>query len=340
MSANGYLIDRLTRRQILIQRLASGQVRESLPILRQMARDIRAALQRQDLSEFQTARLTALQLDIQAITSAAGVSLRELMTVNMVQFAEYEAQFTQRLLQGAVTVELAGVSTVALGEAVTRSPLTLVSGQNTIRTTFAGVFDTFAAGSAREVMTTVQAGITAGATNAEITRNVMDMVNSRTRAQAETVVRTAANVAGSAARAELYVANSDVLQGEEWTAVLDGRTTLVCSGRDGKVYPVGQGPQPPAHYNCRSVRVPVVDQRFAALREGATRASIDGPVSSQRTYSGWLKDQPKSFQDEVLGPERAALFRSGRVQLDRFTDEAGRTLTLEQLRAREGITLE
>lgn len=340
MSANGYLIDRLTRHQVFVQRLASGQVRESLPILRQMARDIRAALQRQDLSEFQTARLTALQLDIQAITSAAGVSLRELMTVNMVQFAEYEAQFTQRLLQGAVTVEIAGVSTVALGEAVTRAPLTLVSGQNTIRTTFAGVFDTFAAGAAREVMTTVQAGITAGATNAEITRNVMAMVNSRTRAQAETVVRTAANVAGSTARAEIYAANSDVLQGEEWTAVLDGRTTLVCSGRDGNVYPVGQGPQPPAHYNCRSVRVPVVDQRFAALREGATRASMDGPVSSQRTYSGWLKDQPKSFQDEVLGPERAALFRSGQVPLDRFTDDAGRTLTLEQLRAREGITLE
>lgn len=340
MSSNGFIIDSLTRHQVFLQRFASGQVKQALPILRQMARDIRAALQRQDLTDFQTARLIALQLDIQTITSAAGVSLRELMTGNMVEFAQYEAQFTQRLLQGAVTVELAGVSTVALGAAVTAAPLSLVSGQSTIRTTFAGVFDTFAAGAAREVMTTVQAGITAGATNAEITRNVMSLVNTRTRAQAETVVRTAANAAGSAARSELYRANGDVLQGEEWTAVLDGRTTLVCSGRDGKVYPVGEGPQPPAHYNCRSVRVPVVAQRFAALREGATRASMDGPVSSQRTYAGWLKDQPEAFQIEVLGVERANLFRSGEVALDRFTDDAGRTLTLEELRAREGITLE
>lgn len=340
MSANGYLIDRLTRHQLYIQRLASGQVKESLPILVQMAKDIRAALQRTDLTDFQTARLVVLQLDIQAITGTAGQALRDLMTANMVAFAEYEAEFTLKLLQGAVTVELAGVSTVALAQAVTSAPMTLVSGKNTVRTTFSGVFDTFAAGAAREVMTTVQAGITAGATNAEITRNVMSLVNTRTRAQAETVVRTAANAAGSAARSELYRANSDVLQGEEWTAVLDGRTTLVCSGRDGKVYPVGEGPHPPAHYNCRSVRVPVVDQRFAALREGATRASMDGPVSAQRTYSGWLKDQPKSFQDDVLGVERAKLFRSGKVPLDRFTDDAGRTLTLEQLRAREGITLE
>ncbi len=340
MSANGYIIDSLTRHQIFIQRFAGGQVKESLPILRQMARDIRAALRRQDLTDFQTARLIALQIDIASITGKAGAELRGLMTGNMIEFAEYEAQFTQRLLQGAVTVELAGVATVALGAAVARAPMTLVSGQKTIQTTFSGIFDTFAAGVSREVMTTVQAGITQGSTTQQITRQVMGMVESRTRAQAEAVIRTAANTAGSAARSELYSANSDVLKGEEWTSVLDGRTTLVCSGRDGKVYPVGQGPQPPAHYNCRSVRIPVVDDRFAVLRQGATRASYQGPVSAQRTYSGWLKDQPKSFQDEVLGTERAKLFRSGTVPLDRFTDDAGRTLTLEQLRAREGITLE
>lgn len=339
MSANGFLIDRLSRHQLFIQRFASGQVRQALPILRQMARDIRAALQRQDLTDFQTARLIALQLDIQTITSAAGVSLRELMTGNMVEFAQYEAQFTQRLLQGAVTVELAGVSTVALGAAVTAAPLSLVSGQQTIRTTFAGVFDTFAAGAAREVMTTVQAGITAGATNAEITRNVMSLVNTRTRAQAETVVRTAANAAGSAARSELYRANSDVLQGEEFSSVLDGRTTVTCLSLDSKIYPVGQGPQPPMHYNCRSIRVPVVDKRFSALREGATRASMYGPVSSQTTYNSWLKRQPKDFQDSVLGVERAELFRGG-MNVDKFTDDSGKVLTLEQLKAMEGMTLQ
>lgn len=339
MSSNGYIIDGLTRHQAFIQRFAGGQVRESLPILRQMARDIRAALQRQDLTDFQTARLVALQLDIQTITSAAGVSLRDLMTENMVEFAEYEAQFTQRLLRGAVTVELAGVSTVALGAAVTSAPMTLVSGKRVVNTTFAGIFDVFASGASREIMTAVQAGITAGSTNAEITRNVMSMVNNRTRAQAEAVVITAANKAGATARAELYKANADVLKGEEWTSVLDLSTTDVCMGRDGNLYPVGQGPQPPAHYRCRSVRVPVVDDRFAALREGATRASMNGPVSSKTTYNSWLKSQPKAIQDEVLGPERAKLFRGG-MNVDKFTDDTGRTLTLDELRSREGITLE
>lgn len=339
MSTQGYLIDSLTRHQIFLQRFAGGQVKEALPVLRKMARDIRAALRRQDLTDFQTARLIALEIDIAAITGAAGVELRALMTGNMTEFATYEAEFTQRLLQGAVTVELAGVSTVALGAAVARAPMTLVSGKKTIQTTFAGIFDVFAAGAARETMTAVQAGITAGQNNDAIVRAVMGLVNTRTRAQAEAVVITAANTAGSAARSELYQANADVLKGEEWTSVIDLSTTVVCMGRDGKVYPVGQGPQPPAHYRCRSVRVPIVDDRFAALREGATRASMQGPISSKTTYNSWLKRQPKAIQDEVLGPGRAKLFRGG-LNVDRFTDDAGRTLNLEQLRAREGITLE
>ncbi|MGL4517057.1 MAG: phage minor head protein [Shewanella sp.] len=333
-------MDALTRHQILIQRLAGGQVKESLPILRQMARDVRAALLLHDLTDFQLARLTALQIDINAITSAAGVSMRELMTGSMAEFAQYEAQFTQQLLQGAVNVQLAGVSTVALGAAVTATPMKLVSGQKVVNTTFAGMFDVFAAGASREVMTAVQVGITAGSTNAEITRQVMGLVNTRTRAQAETVVRTAANAVGSAARAALYEANSDVLRGEEYVATLDGRTRPEHAALDGKVYPVGQGPRTPLGYNCRCIRVPVVDKRFEALREGATRASMHGPVSAQRTYGGWLRDQSEAFQIEVLGPARAKLFRSGRLSLDQFSDGNGRLYTLDQLRALEGITLE
>jgi SPP1 gp7 family putative phage head morphogenesis protein len=340
VSANGYLIDRATRHQIFIQRFASGQVTESLPILRRMLREIRAALALQDLTSFQTARLIALQLDITTITTAAGVSLGAQLVPSMRDFAAYEAQFTTTLLQGAVSVQLAGVSAVALGSAVTSAPVKLVSGQKTINTTFAGLFDTFAGGAAREVMTAVQAGITAGDNNASIVQQVTSLVNTRTRAQAETVVRTAANAAGSVARNEVYAANADVLQGEEWVATLDSRTRIEHAALDGKKYPVGQGPQTPLGYNCRCIRVPVVAEKFAALREGATRASYQGPVSAQRTYGGWLRDQPESFHVEVLGPQRAELFRSGGLSLDKFADDGGRLYTLEQLRAREGITLE
>jgi SPP1 gp7 family putative phage head morphogenesis protein len=339
VSTQGYIFDALSRHQLFIQRLASGQVKKSLPIIRRMAREIRAALLNHDLTSFQAARLTALQLEINAITKSAGVALEQQTMPAMQDFAAYEAQFTQKMLAGAVTVELAGVNSAALSRAIESAPMKLISGKKTISTTMLGIFDTFAAGTSREVMTAVQAGITRGSVTKEIAAEVFGLVNTRTKAQAETVVRTAANMAGSVARNELYKANADVFKGEEYSAVLDGSTTITCASLDGNIYPIGVGPLPPLHYNCRSVRVPVVDDAFKALREGSTRASMTGPVSSQTTYNSWLGRQSKEFQVEVLGAERAELFRSGKLTLSKFTDDAGRVYTLDELKAREGLAL-
>ena len=55
-------------------------------------------------------------------------------------------------------------------------------------------------------------------------------------------------------------------------------------------------------------------------------------VSGSTTYQQWLTRQPASFQDEILGQAKADLFRKGNLTLDRFVDENGRELTLEQLR--------
>lgn len=340
MSANGYLIDAATRHQVFLQRFAGGQVKLTLPILKRMAAEIRAALSSQDLTSFQTARLTALQLEITAITKAAGVKMEATITPSLTELAVYESQFTQKMLQGAVTVSVAGLAPTLVTQAVLTKPLKLVSGQKTTITTMAGLYDTFAAGAAAEVMTAVNAGMIAGRTTQQITAEVMGMVNSRSRRQAEAVVRTATNHAGNVARAETYRANADIIAKEEFVATLDGATTITCASLDGNQYPVGEGPQPAMHYGCRSVRVPVLDPAFAALREGATRASMTGPVSAQTTYGGFLKRQSAEFQEEVLGVERAKLFRSGKVSIDRFTDDSGKVYTLEQLAAREGLTLD
>jgi len=53
------------------------------------------------------------------------------------------------------------------------------------------------------------------------------------------------------------------------------------------------------------------------------------------TYGQWLKDQPASVQDQVLGPKRAELFRSGGLKIDRFFNDKGQLLSLDQLRERD-----
>ena len=77
-----------------------------------------------------------------------------------------------------------------------------------------------------------------------------------------------------------------------------------------------------------------------ALPLGGLTPSGVRPINAKLTYGAWLKKQPQALQDEVLGVERAKLFRSGKVSIQRFTDDTGKVYTLEQLKEREGLALE
>ena len=70
---------------------------------------------------------------------------------------------------------------------------------------------------------------------------------------------------------------------------------------------------------------------FQAYRRQYFRDRVGG-VPKSTTYSDWLKRRSVEFQDEVLGPTRAKLFRAGGLKIDKFTTEGGRTLTLDELR--------
>lgn len=159
---------------------------------------------------------------------------------------------------------------------------------------------------------------------------------------AEAVVRTAVNHVANQARATT-VAESGIIARERFVATLDARTTPICRALDGQVFPVGEGPQPPMHYGCRSTRIPIVPSLAELGIPGAkkreipegTRASIDGALPASETYGTWLKRQSEARQNEILGPRRAAIFRRGRLTLDRFIDDQYRPLTVEELVALE-----
>lgn len=132
----------------------------------------------------------------------------------------------------------------------------------------------------------------------------------------EALIRTSnAHIATQVTQAVIEQ-NSDIVEGVEWVAVLDARTTDICRGRDGKVYPVDSGPRPPAHPNCRST----------------VRTILKGMEPSPRqTYGEWLKRQSAEVQDDILGPARGRLFRSGKLTVDRFVDMRGKRIPLSQL---------
>lgn len=150
------------------------------------------------------------------------------------------------------------------------------------------------------------------------------------RGYLEALIRTAVTTVTEAVRDRVFDANPSAFRAVVWLSVLDSRTTPMCQARSGKLYtadsahrPLGHsnawGAGPGAlHWNCRSTSAPVVA----------------GEVPRE-SYGTWLGRQPASFQDQVLGPSRGRLFRTGGYSLDRFVNDAGRRLTLSQLRAQD-----
>lgn len=208
------------------------------------------------------------------------------------------------------------------------------------------------------VRNAIRTGYMDGLTTAQIVQNIRgtralkysDGILERPRREVEAVVRTALSHTAQTARGELYAANADIIKALKWDATLDTRTTPQCQIRDGKLYevtthkPIGHsipwlGGPGRIHWQCRSVDVPVL-KSFRELGidmddipEG-TRSSLDGQVPGDTTYGEWLKRQSAARQDEILGPERAKLFRDGKVSFERFFDDKGRRLTLGQLLAK------
>ena len=204
----------------------------------------------------------------------------------------------------------------------------------------------------KNVQRQVQIGITSGESVPNIVRRLQgtranryaDGILDTARHQTEAVVRTAINHTSTHAREETYKANSSFIKGVRIVATLDSRTTLICMGLDGKVFPPNEGRRPPFHFNCRTTTTPITKswkELGINLKEAppGTRASMGGQVPATQTYGTWLKRQDKSTQDVALGRERAKLFRSGKIKVEQFTTKHGRTLGLGELEKLEGASI-
>ena len=172
-------------------------------------------------------------------------------------------------------------------------------------------------------------------------------VMATSRRNAETLVRTAIAEVVNKAALQSFQDMNDVVKAVQQISTLDSRTSDICIAYSGQVWDVNTlepiAPStlqfnggPPRHFNCRSRLVPVTKSFEELGITGteipvATRASMDGEVPGDITFDGFLKGKSKTFQDELLGPGRARLWRSGKISLTQLVDFRGNPLTLDQL---------
>ena len=206
----------------------------------------------------------------------------------------------------------------------------------------------------------VNAGVANGETTDVIASKIFgsgtmrgtDGVTQITRRDASTIAQTAIANTASDARGAYVDANSDIINTEVWVATLDGNTCEECAALDGQQFAAdGSDPddpgQPPLHANCRCDRVPALDGEVLGSRPavGVTEDMLSGLSDTERaaavqdavgqvpaslTYQNWLENQASDFQDEVLGPMRAQLFRDG-MPLTKFINSSGDLIPLDEL---------
>ena len=207
-----------------------------------------------------------------------------------------------------------------------------------------------AIGERKRLEAVIRKGIAEGKTVDQIALEVRKgNVHNISRNQARGLVVTAITATTTQADHAVYKANEKALQGWQYVAVLDARTTPICAHRDGEIYPIGNKTYlPPAHFHCRSTTVPVFKswQQMAELegvaqvrRENIAKLSkkqiafYDGQTPLRETYSDWLARQPKDVQLRHLGDyKKVEMFNSGQLELSQFTNPEGNSIGIKELR--------
>ena len=311
----------IIRKQILNLRYAASEART-------YRRDLQRALDRfadRMIREPNNTRLQAIIGDLEALLSRDLQELGRKINADLIDFGQQEFDFLEGVMELNSTVLMKAPDIGVLIRALESKELEVPVGPRSL--TMAQALREFERGQTQLIRRILQDGILAGESIPDMTSRIKRLGTTRSANQIEALTRTLVNFASSQAQDAFMTANSSVFDGEEWTAVLDTRTTDLCAGRDGNIYPIGQGPKPPAHWNCRSRRLPVIKSDFQKSSQQSDRENFDH----------WLRGQDKSFQEEYFSQfpnadERLRLFREG-LEMQDFRDETGRTYSLEQLRA-------
>ena len=169
--------------------------------------------------------------------------------------------------------------------------------------------------------------------------------------EAAALVNTSVQTVANDARRKTWQANSNLIKGIQQVSTLDGHTSDICIAYSGAKWdldykPIGNSPAynggTPRHFNCRSVETPIT-KTFRELGLNvdevpvSTRASDEGQIAANTTFETFLSGKPQAYQDKLLGPGRADLWRAGKITLRDLVSGDGRPLTLDELRRKAGL---
>lgn len=390
VTANQKIMDRYIKHQIDVLRYGTGLATEAAKKLVDSENPLRNVLFNY-LSDTPNRQLTGaegrqwqrkFEVALRETRTPVWNDIATMLQDDLKQFAIQEAASAAAVIEGSVPVIL-GLSLPPSGQLIS-----VVNSQPFQGRTLKQWVERTAEADIQRMLSAAKSGIINGRTPTDVARGIAgtvsrprDSVARKAFNDIESVVLTLTNGIQQEAKQALYAQNSDIINKERYLATLDSRTTLECAEASSRatslgqgIYKRGEGPIPPLHFRCRSLRVPYFGPNDLAsrpfdpttekqlLREYTASAKLDrvksradlprgyktkfdkfaqqrkrelvGQVPADLNYGDWLRTQSIEFQDEVLGPVRAAMFRENNLTLSSFVNKQGDTLNLEQLKQR------
>jgi len=310
------LLDQSVRHAVFLERYKSGAFNDHLVLLEEMEQAILKELSG-DITQWNRTRLNKQLRAISKATRKSTDKIEALAMTQLIDLADYEAGFEVRSLSKVVT----GVDFDLPSE---NQVIARVNGS-------------------------IRLGFGRGETTQQIIKSMSDIVGVSSD-DLDLMVRTGLAHSAQIARNEVWKKNDEVVTGVRITATLDSGTTAICRSEDGKIYPMGKGPRPPFHLRCRTTTTGALHKRYEFLGKGATRTSKDPitgdlkKVPATETYYSWLKRQPASVQNSIIGKSRGKLLRNGGLSVERFAklqlDDNLKPITLKKMKELEPVAFE
>ena len=196
----------------------------------------------------------------------------------------------------------------------------IVKTQPAIGHTLSEWFTSLELGLVREIDRRIRVGMSSGDSVPKIMARVRALTRKTLKDDVNKLVTTGVSHVSNGAKDQVFKANQKTIGYWQFHATLDSNTCPICAGLDGRVFRNDRkGPFPPRHIWCRCFPSAVRDRKN---------------VGDRISFDAWLKTQSAATQNEVLGVEKARVWRTGKVPLSKFATN-NRVLTLEELRQLE-----
>lgn len=308
MTKDEQLFDVLFRHQIYLEMFKLGLAKQFMSILKQMYKELSPILiDLPSLDQLSKAQLAALMQAVKAVTLGAFKPYNDDLIQNLKEFSSADNLIVLAIFKLVTGSEPEKQSDDSLWSFLSNDPspasgLLLQQQINSfINVSTTAIISTLSKGyanawTAQEAMQVI-AGSSKGQFNDGLFARFLNQNEALTNTQVQQVSQ---NVLSSIAMNDFdeYI----------WVSILDNRTTEICIKRAGNIYKYGEGPLPPAHFQCRSHTVP-----------------FDGSADHPETYAESIARQPEGFKNDVLG----AL----------LNNRATKALTLEQFVGKMNLIL-